>query len=96
MPMATMVKSMPPETILTAVAQLGLPVVLVCFFAWNANEREKSLLARIESLEDRMAGTLAAALDSATRVIGRNSEVLTRLEAKLDPPSPPPRRTREG
>ena len=72
------------EQVITAIAQLGLPVCLVVFWTWTGNQREALLNERMKKLEEAFQSALTGALTEATKAITRNTEALSRVEQVIE------------
>lgn len=66
------------------IKDLGLPVVLVLFFAWQAWKREERMGGRITTLETFINDRLSVIVDKSVDVMARVVGVLDRIEARMD------------
>ena len=64
---------------------LGVPVStgLVIWFVYRNDKREAALVARIESLETRYAGTLEGTVKACTTELTKAGELFKRIEPQL-------------
>lgn len=71
-------------TLVSLLQEFGLLVCLVLFFTWQGWKREQRLSARIDSLETEYTEALKNTIHATNRVIAENTEMMRRLERRLD------------
>jgi hypothetical protein len=65
------------------IKQFGPLAGVVLFFIWRDWKREDRLTGRLEKLEDDQRNIILPLVEKSTQVIGRNTEVMERLEGAL-------------
>lgn len=63
--------------------QFGPLAGIVLFFIWRDWKREDRLTGRVEKLEDEQRNIILPLVEKSTAVIGRNTEVMDRLEGVI-------------
>ena len=66
------------------VKQFGPFFLAVVFFLWRDYNREGDMTARIRKLEDSQREIILPLVERCASVIAENSEVMKRLEKRLD------------
>ena len=69
---------------LPLVKQYGPWLVILAFFIWKDWKREIRHENRANALQDEIRGTLLTTLVNSSGVVTKNTEVLTRVEKRLD------------
>ncbi len=59
---------------------IGPSIVVLAFFLWKDHRREDRLQTRIEKLEEEQKSVMLPMIERCAEVIGRNTEVMARLE----------------
>lgn len=72
------------EPFLSLAQQYGPLAATVLFFIWRDWKREDRLSSRIEKLEDEQRQIIIPLLEKSTQVIAQNTEVMERVERKID------------